>query len=192
MRTLTQSFLAALALSACLCGREISGDSLDGGVHRDAGLDGGDAGLDGGDSGIDCSMTCLIGGAQYCANEVNPADSCYGCVPEESASGWTALSVGTACRMQSVEPGDLSIGACWLPPVGSTEYCECAINSSPCWAPTACCQGACRDAGNGPFCFGVQGNQCSSRIPCWQGTCCLTPDGGGYGTCSSDDGTCPG
>jgi hypothetical protein len=202
VKTLSQSLLAAILLSACLCGREVTGDAvLDGGVHHDAGpdgggrgLDGGDAGPDGGDAGIDCSTTCSIGGATYCANQIQPGDSCYKCVPEESSIDWTPVPIGTACPMVYVIPGNLPTGACEFEggSGSATEYCSCAINGSPCKAPTDCCQGTCQDGGNGPFCWGIPGNRCSNRLPCWHGQCCLTPDGGGYGVCSADDGTCPG
>src|SRR5262249_10784178 len=155
-------------------------DNLDGGL--DAGDSGVDGGLpDGGDTGIDCSRTCSIGTATYCANQLQPGDSCYKCEPEQSSSDWTALPIGTPCHVFKVAPGDLpDAGACGLEGGGRTiEYCTCATNGSPCFAPTECCQGACRDAGNGPFCFGVEGTYCDRGDHCLNGRCCFTDGGPG-------------
>lgn len=192
--------LVAFIVPGCLCGQEITGDAgFDSGIHRDAGPDagdagpdGGDAGSNGGDAGIDCSTTCSIGGTTYCANQVESGYSCYKCVPEESSSSWTASPIGTACSpLPNILPGVHSVGACYIPPVGSTEYCGCVTNGGHCWAPTACCFGTCQDSGITMFCAGDEGTFCNAFTPCERGECCLNPDGGA-GVCSSDAGTCPG
>jgi hypothetical protein len=185
---------------ACLCGREIDGwsdggpDGGDSGATFDVGPDAGDAGPNswddaGSDAGIDCSATCDYDDNIYCANQV-VVGACLICRPDLDG-GFLPQQVGAPCDLTFKSPLEYPpynrLGACFIS--SDDEVCECGVNGSTCWAPTACCWGGlCQDAGAYAFCLGNRG-PCGHPGQCLSGICC-TADGGS-GECADERGECP-
>ncbi|NOK22327.1 hypothetical protein [Corallococcus carmarthensis] len=55
-----------------------------------------------------CVAVCRIGGGQFAAGAVNPANACEQCVPATSATTWTPLADGATCGSGQI----CSAGAC--------------------------------------------------------------------------------